>query len=107
MPLDVVRVLGRIEPFPQLGILHRRARPSSPALAFPAVNPRADTLLHVLGIGVEVDTRGTLQRLQSRDGSHQLHAIVGGRSLAAGQLLAMRARDQDGSPSPRSGVSRA
>ena len=101
MPFHLVALLRRVEPLPQLDVLDRRARRRPPALALPAVDPRADALLHVLGVGVKIDARGLGERFERRDRRHQLHAVVGGRCFPAGQLLAMAVRRSGWRPSRR------
>ncbi len=41
---------------------------------------------------------GPLQRLEGGDGTHQLHAVVGGLALAARELLARAVVIEDGAP---------
>ena len=107
VPVHVVPGLGGIEPLPQVGVLDGLLGARAPAVALPAVDPRADPLLDIFRVGMDIDPRRPLQRLERRDRRRQLHAVVGGRRLAAGQLLAMRARDQDRAPPAGPGVSRA
>jgi hypothetical protein len=56
---------------------------------------------------VQIDARWSLQRLQSRDRRHQLHAIVGRERLTAAYLFAMDAGYQNGAPAARARVARA
>src|SRR3546814_15939583 len=69
-----------------------------PAVALPAVNPFHDAVAQVVAVGVEVDLGWALQRLQRHDGGHHLHAAVGGRALAAAELLLHLAIAQHGAP---------
>src|SRR5262245_6309128 len=99
--------LGRVEPLPQVGILDRLLLTGAPAVALPALDPRADTLLEILRIGMDIDDARTLQRLQRRNRSHQLHTVVGGRGLAAGPVLATRTRRQGRAPPAGPRIARA
>ena len=107
VPLHLVTQAGGVEALPQLDVLDGLAVGGLPAVLLPAVNPLADAVLHVLGVGVQVDVRGALERLQRRDGGEQLHAVVGGLRLAALQLLAVLAGDENGAPAAGPRISRA
>ena len=47
-----------------------------------------------------------LERFEPADHGGQFHAIVGGRRIAAGELLLMLTRAQDGAPAARSRIAR-
>ena len=89
MALDPVQrhfmaLLRRLQRLPQLHILDRLVIGGFPALLFPAENPLGDAILDIGAVGIEIDFAGTFQRVERRDGRQQLHAVVGGISLAAG-----------------------
>ena len=48
----------RVEPLPELDILHRLLVGGAPAVALPAVDPLRDAVAQILAVGVKVD-RGT------------------------------------------------
>ena len=94
--------LGRVEQLlPQLGILDRLPVGGPPAVAAPAVDPLGDAVADVDAVGVEADPARPLQRLERRDRGEQLHPVVGGQRLAAGQLLLARARADHRAPAAR------
>ena len=61
----------------------------------------------ILAVGVEHDPARPLQRLERGDRRRQLHAVVGGRRLAAAQLALDRAIAQDRAPAARARVAAA
>ena len=72
------RVGGRVEPLPEVDVLDRLPVGGLPAVPLPALDPAGDAAAQILRVGVEIDRRRPLQRLQRRDRRHQLHAVVGG-----------------------------
>src|SRR5262249_28999950 len=58
-------------------------------------------------VGIEIDLARSLQGAQGGDRGHQLHAVVGGFGLAAGQLLFDIAITQDGAPAAGAGIAGA
>ena len=93
-----------IEQLPEIGILDRFFIRCLPAIALPAVNPLVDALQDVLRIGVNLPANRALQRLNGADGSHQLHAVVGGCFLATPEFFFFVPSAQDRSPAARAGV---
>src|SRR5581483_10866892 len=89
-----------------LGILHRLLVGGLPAVALPAMNPLRDSILEIVRIGVNLDGAGTVQRLERADRRGELHAVVGGDRLAAGELLAPAIEFEDRSPPAGPRVSR-
>ena len=70
--------------------------PGPPALG-PALFQGVDD---ILGVRPQLHLAGLLQKLQSGDHGGELHAVVGGVGLAAGNFPFVRAIHQDGSPAP-------
>src|SRR4051794_16675288 len=105
--LDIVALQRRIEPPPQVLVLHGLLVGRAPAIPLPAVNPRGNAVLHILAVGVKVDGAAAAERLEPLDRRGELHAVVGGERLAAGERLAGIAPDQDGAPTARSGIAGA
>ena len=80
----------------------------SPAIALPGPGPALfDAVDEITGIAAKGDPAALLQRGQSFDGGGQLHTVIGGLGLSAGQLLFPAAEAQDRPPAPRAGISRA
>src|SRR5262249_16960222 len=91
MPAYVVALNRLLEPLPQLDIAHRLLIRRAPAVPLPALYPSGDAAAQIVRVGVEIDVRRRLQRLERGDRCHQLHTVVGGVLLAALQLLAVLA----------------
>jgi hypothetical protein len=102
-----MRRARRVEALPQLDILHRLLVGGAPAVLLPAVDPLGDAVAHVDAIGEEAHPARPLQRLQPLDGRHQLHAVVGGGRVAAGEFALAIADTKDRPPAARSGISAA
>src|SRR5258706_15478485 len=60
-PFAVMQVAQRVEPLPQLGVLHRLLVGRLPAALLPAVDPLGDALAHVLAVGIQRHVAGALQ----------------------------------------------
>src|SRR5690606_37096577 len=103
VPLDLVLARELVEAAPEVDVLHGLAIRGGPALALPGVDPFRDALLHVLRVGVETHAARPLQRLQRADDGGELHAVVGGRGLAAPELLLDTLRPQQRAPAARTG----
>src|SRR5258706_7211065 len=58
MPRDAVQAGEAVELAPQVHVLHGLFVGGAPATALPVVQPLADTFLHVLRIGVDLDMAG-------------------------------------------------
>ena len=80
---------------------------SFPAALLPAVDPLGDALAQILAVGEQADPARPLQRLQRGDRRHQLHAVVGGQPLAAGQLAPLALPGQDRTPAAGAGIAAA
>ena len=92
---------GGVEAAPEVLVLHRLAVGGTPAVSLPAVDPTAHAVAEIDAVGDDGECRRAVERLQCGDGRHQLHAVVGGGGLAAGEL-ALLAR-----PSPSRATSTA
>ena len=92
---------------PQVLVLHRIAAAGAPAASHPVRQPLKDTLPDVLRIGPQQHGAGSRQCLERRDRRHQLHPVVGGVQLAAGQLALARIEAQQGGPATGAGISQA
>ena len=86
MPFERVTNGQRIETTPQILILDRLIAGCFPAASLPTMNPDADTLLYVLGIGIDSRFDWLPESLQGLNDGTQLHAIVGRRRLTSEQL---------------------
>src|SRR5689334_23716367 len=104
MPLYLMSRGELVQPAPQVLVLYRLLVSRFPAFAFPGVDPRGNTLLDVLRIGVEANMARTLERLERADHRGELHAVVGGRRFAAPELLFLLLVPEDDSPSARARV---
>src|SRR5215472_4213215 len=105
--LDLMAFHGRLQALPEIDILDRLLVRGLPAIALPAVQPAGDPLLQIAAVGVKPHDGGTLQGLERGDGSHQLHAIVGGGPLPALELALMRACAQHRAPAAGAGITAA
>ena len=73
-----------------------------PAAGDPAGEPLGDPLPQIEGVGEQVHPAAAGQGLQGADGRRQLHAVVGGGRLAAGELARpCRSPGRSGSPPSR------
>src|SRR5581483_1938957 len=107
VPANVVLARRLFEFLPKLGGLHRLLVRRAPAVLLPALDPACDAAAEIIGVGVELDLRRSLERLERLDGGGKLHAVVGGQGLAAAKLLAVLARLKDHPPAARSWIARA
>src|SRR5687768_2777685 len=106
-PLDFMLLGKFVQLPPEILVLDRLLVGGAPAAALPAVNPLGDALLHVLRIGEKPYPAGALERLERADHRGKLHAVVGGRRLAAPQLLFHALGPQQRAPAARTRVSAA
>src|SRR5690606_14532875 len=107
VPGHVMALAGLVEAAPEVFVLHRLLVGSLPAAGLPALHPLGDALAHILRIGEEVDRARALQGFQRHDGRHQLHAVVGGFGLAAGELLLLALVDEERTPAAGARIARA
>src|SRR5882762_11546863 len=82
VPGDAVQPGETIELLPQVHVLHWFLVGGAPAAALPVRQPFADSLLHVLRIGVDLDPARGLEQFQRADDRGELHAIVGRLGLS-------------------------
>src|SRR5437763_2931087 len=106
-PFHVVQVAQRIEPLPQLGVLHGLLVRGLPAALLPAVDPFGDALAHVFAVGVDRHVAGALEGGERLDHRGELHAVVGRRGFAAEELLLVAIRAEPGAPAAASRVALA
>lgn len=58
------------------------------------MDPRSDSLAHILTIQIEIDMAGTRERFQPFDHRRKLHSVVSGYGLSAEQFFLVFARAQ-------------
>src|SRR5690242_12911012 len=92
---------------PQLGVLNGLLARGLPPVLLPPVDPASDPFEHVLAVRMERDAARLDQRLERADRGGQLHAVVGGRRVRAGQLLLVLAHAQDRAPPAGAGIALA
>ena len=61
MPAHVVLPERRIEPFPEVDVLHRLLVGGLPAVALPAVDPFRNAIMDVFAVSVQLDRAGFLR----------------------------------------------
>ena len=104
-PLDLVPRAGRLEPLPEVDVLHRLLRRGHPAVALPAEHPLGDAAADVGAVGVEVHHHRSGERLQRHDRRGQLHPVVAGLAgLATAHLADVLTLAQHRPPSAGPGV---
>src|SRR5581483_8476086 len=97
-PVDLVARGRRVQPLPQVLVLHRFLVGGAPAAGLPARQPFVEALLDVDRVGVERHRAGLAQRLQGGDRRHHLHAVVGGERFAATEFFLVAVPLQQGAP---------
>src|SRR3979409_2605546 len=107
VPLHVVQGRQLVEPPPQVDILHRLLVGAAPASALPVMHPIRDPLRHIQGIGIELHSAGTLERLEGADRRGELHAVIGGVGLAAVELALGSPGAQQHAPAARARIAAA
>src|SRR5690349_8984057 len=107
MPLYLMFRRERVELFPEVDVLDVFLVGGAPVAALPRVDPARDAFLHVLRVGVEAHAARFLQRLERADDRHELHAVVGGRRLAAPELPLLSLVAQHRAPAARAGIAPA
>ena len=106
-PLQFVACRERIELLPQVPVLHGLAIRGAPVARLPRRQPLGDALAHVLRVGVHARAHRALQRLECADDRRELHAVVRGLCLGAGQLAQVRAEFERRGPAAGPGVASA
>jgi hypothetical protein len=84
-----MKLQGGVQGLPQLAISHRTLVRRHPAAGLPARQIFGDALLHVFGVGVELHLARAFERRQGVNHGLQLHAVVGGLRVTAGERSAM------------------
>src|SRR5690606_34877795 len=107
VPSDVVAPDGLVQPAPEILVLHCGLGRGLPAIALPAVDPAGDAVAQIDAVRVELDLHRPLERLQGADRRHELHAVVGGEVLAAGQLALRALPAEHRRPAARAGIAAA
>src|SRR5215207_8071672 len=96
-----------VEGAPEVLVLDRLPVGGLPAPRLPALDPRGDAEPDVLRVGVEIDGARARQRLERLDRGGELHAVVGGQRLAAGELLLAALEQEQRGPAARPRIPRA
>jgi hypothetical protein len=107
VPFDPVRGRRGEQFLPQLGVLDRLPVGGVPAVLPPLVDPAGDSVANVIAVGMELDPARALQRLQAADRGDQLHPVIGGQRLAAGNLALLVANAKKRRPAPRARIAPA
>src|SRR5262249_32823331 len=103
----VARHLGE-ESLPEIAVLYRLLLRVAPAVPAPALVPLvAEAVHHVRAVAVEVDGAPLGEGAEALKRSHELHAVVGGGGLAAGELDLGAVLAQDGRPAAGAGIAAA
>src|SRR5262249_22758893 len=103
----VTRRLGE-EGLPEIAVLHGLLLRVAPAVLAPALVPLvAEAVHHVGAVAVDLDGAPFGEGAEALDRAHQLHAVVGGGRLAAGELDLDAAVDPDGRPAAGAGIAAA
>src|SRR3546814_12460146 len=89
---------SRVEPPPQILVLDRLLGGGPPAVSLPTLQPNADAVADVAAVRVQCDGARPLQRLQGGNCGNELHAVVGGRGVAARQFPLGRTGPEDSTP---------
>ena len=98
---DAVAVVRAQEAHPEVGVL----LPGKPLLHPREEPPLRHGVDHILRVGVDGDLRTfVFQRLEGRADGHELHAVVGRQAEAAGEFLAVGAREEHGAVTARARV---
>src|SRR3984893_10588463 len=106
-PSDDVPGRRGIEPLPKIDIIDRLLVGCQPVAALPAVYPFGDAVAQILAVAVEPDAARPLQRFETDDRRHHLHAVVGRLWVIAAQFLFDLAIAQYRGPAARARVASA
>src|SRR5436190_10434167 len=96
-----------VQPPPQVFVLHRFLVRGAPAAALPRMDPLADSLLHVLRVGIDAHAAAPLERFERANDRGKLHAVVRRSGLAAENLPLRSASAQHDAPPAGPGVAAA
>ena len=90
---------------PKVGVEHRFPVGLAESAPLPVFQPsQTKRIDQILAVAVKRDLAGLLQGPQPLNGSHQLHAVVGGQPVSPRQLQPVRPVAQHNPISPFSGV---
>src|SRR3546814_18807124 len=98
---------SRVEPPPQILVLDRLLGGGQPAVSLPTLQPNADAVADVAAVRVQCDGARPLQRLQGGNCANELHAVVGGRGVAARPFQPVRTGPEDRTPTARTRITGA
>jgi hypothetical protein len=108
VPGDVALLHLDEEGLPEVAVLHRLLLGVFPAVLPPAHVPLlAEAVDHVGTVGEDVGGPPRRDRAEALQHAGQLHALIGGGRLGAGDLALGVAVDDDGRPAPRSRIAQA
>src|SRR2546428_2927980 len=94
VPLHIVQGCQLVEPLPQVDILHRLLVGGAPAAALPVMHPFRDSLGHVQGIGIDLDSAWALWRLEGADDRRELPSGIRGGGRRAPEVSPRAASTQ-------------
>src|SRR5499433_2990112 len=96
------------ESLPEIAVLYRLLLRVAPAVPAPALVPLVAEAVHYVGtVAVELDGAPLGEGAEALEGGHQLHAVVGGRRLADGELDLDAVVDENGRPTAGAGIAAA
>src|SRR6266540_2714068 len=108
VPRDVVALDLRQQGLPQVAVLHGLLLRIAPAVVPPAEIPLVPEAVHHVGtVAVDGDLAAVLERAQTLDRGHELHALVRGGGRAAEDLGLAAVLDQDDGPAAGTRVAAA
>src|SRR5882672_1336063 len=107
-PDDVVALRLGEQPFPEVAIGDRLLLGVLPAVLLPAFPPALAEAVHDVGaVRVQADAPAGGDRREAFDRPHELHALVGGPRVGAGDGALLTAVDDDRGPTAGPGVAGA
>lgn len=96
---------GRIEPFPQVGVLEVLVAGAGPMAGLPAAEPAfGHGVDEVAGVGVEGDAAGGPEGLKGGDGGEEFHPVVGGAGESAGDFAGGSVAAEQDAEAPGAGI---
>ena len=103
-PGDFVFSGEAVENLPEVRVFYGFFVRGFPTVSLPVVNPLADTFLHVLRIGMDVNLNRAFECSERLDDCSQFHPVVGGIGFAAPEFLFGASGLQENAPAARAGV---
>src|SRR5262249_53451409 len=108
VPRDLVALGLGEQALPEIAVLDGLLLRVPPAVGAPALVPTiAEAVDEIGAVAVQRDEATAGHGAQALEGGAELHALVGGGGLAAGDLALGAAVDDDGAPAARPGVAQA